>query len=617
MSLYQIAEVHRLKGNNSLAFSFYQKSMANHDKSIKENEKTYRFKNHYDLSPLKRYNSNRHVLDVLTSKARLYHKICTDNGSELNHAPRKQLISFYHDIRRILNETEVLYLEEDGKLDLLNDYAFIYDDLIELEYQNYDETNSEESLSAIFDLMQESKSRLLKYDFYKKLLSEKTERKELKSLAVLEDSLASFKTNLYKFNFAKKKDDKEHYKLLDDYLSNLFEYLAEKRKIQKEFEEEFKELESKKTDIKSFQKNLTDNELAISYYYGKNTLYSLAISKNKSQVLKEELKDLANDTKHFLTGIKLLDQKKTEDYAEKLYEKLLEGHLKAFPEKRELQINPDAELALIPFDALRRNDRYLTEDYIINYELSFDLNESILEENKSKKLLSFAPVFNKESENKEVFRNLDDDFFEELIKEENLANSMDLLNNVTELKESKTEVKRISETFRNNNWKTESYLEKEASESKVKSLDLSDYKIIHFSTHSYQNRRDPKLSAVLFSNESKEEDGLLFASEIKALNLNADLVTLSSCESASGNVAKGEGALSLSRSFLMSGAKQTLVSLWKVDDRSTRKLMERFYQEYLKSNNFKSSLHKAKISLLKQKEFQFPRYWAAFTLNVL
>jgi hypothetical protein len=246
MSLYQIAEIHRLKGNNSLAFSFYQKSMANLDKSIDENEQSYRFKNSYDLPPLKRYNSNRHVLDVLTSKARLYKEICSSNGNQLKESERRQLISFYHDIRRILNETEVLYLEEDGKLDLLNDYAFIYDELIELEYQSYEATESKESLAAIFDFMQESKSRLLKYDLYKNLLSEKTGNKRLKSLALLEDSLASFKTNLYKYDFAKKNDDKEHYDLLDNYLTNLFEYLAEKRDVQKEFELELKRLTGKK-----------------------------------------------------------------------------------------------------------------------------------------------------------------------------------------------------------------------------------------------------------------------------------------------------------------------------------------------------------------------------------
>jgi CHAT domain-containing protein len=342
------------------------------------------------------------------------------------------------------------------------------------------------------------------------------------------------------------------------------------------------------------------------------------MSKEKSKLFREELNDLGKETKNFLTAIKFLDQRKTEKDASNLYQKLLEEPLSAFPEKKLLRINPDQELALIPFDALiQNNDHYLVEDYVVSYELSFDLNQSIIPRNQEKKLLSFAPVFNKESESKEVYRNLDDAFFEELIKEENLANSIDLLNNVTELKESKLEIENISENFKSNNWQTENYLEKEASEAKVKELDLSQYKIIHFSTHSYQNRRNPNLSAVLLSNKSKKEDGLLFASEIRALNLNADLVTLSSCESASGNLAKGEGALSLSRSFLMSGARRTLVSLWKVDDKSTRELMEVFYQSYLETGDFKAALRVAKLKLLKSENYKFPRYWAAFTLNLL
>ena len=84
----------------------------------------------------------------------------------------------------------------------------------------------------------------------------------------------------------------------------------------------------------------------------------------------------------------------------------------------------------------------------------------------------------------------------------------------------------------------------------------------------------PELSGVLFTEEEEGgEDGVLRLGEVYNLELNADLVALSACETGLGKLASGEGIIGLARGFRYAGANSLLVSLWPVEDASTQKLM--------------------------------------------
>ena len=118
---------------------------------------------------------------------------------------------------------------------------------------------------------------------------------------------------------------------------------------------------------------------------------------------------------------------------------------------------------------------------------------------------------------------------------------------------------------------------------------------------------------------------MLFLNEVYNLELNADLVTLSACESGIGKSVKGEGLLSLSRGFLYAGAKNLVVSLWKADDQATSELMLAFYQELLKGKSKAEALREAKLQLLEHEwqkgearhlgtEYADPSCWASFIL---
>ena len=152
-------------------------------------------------------------------------------------------------------------------------------------------------------------------------------------------------------------------------------------------------------------------------------------------------------------------------------------------------------------------------------------------------------------------------------------------------------------------------------EEAFKLSDLEKYKYIHIAAHGIHDDENPKYSGILLGrNENDNEDGILQNHEIYPLNLNADLVTLSSCFSGFGEIDPNEGNLGIYRSFLIAGAKSVIISLWNVEDESTSLLFTKFY-EFLKSGKSKAeSLRLAKMYLKNETRFSAPYFWAPFIL---
>jgi CHAT domain-containing protein/Tfp pilus assembly protein PilF len=153
----------------------------------------------------------------------------------------------------------------------------------------------------------------------------------------------------------------------------------------------------------------------------------------------------------------------------------------------------------------------------------------------------------------------------------------------------------------------------------VLSRELSEYRIVHFATHGLLNSEHPELSGIvlsLFNEQGEPIDGFLRLNEIYNLNLSADLVVLSACQTALGKEIKGEGLIGLTRGFMYAGSPRVVASLWKVDDVATAELMKVFYQKMLRERmNPAAALRAAKVEMWKQKRWSAPFYWAAFELQ--
>jgi CHAT domain-containing protein len=186
--------------------------------------------------------------------------------------------------------------------------------------------------------------------------------------------------------------------------------------------------------------------------------------------------------------------------------------------------------------------------------------------------------------------------------------------NFYRLKYSGKEIDRISSLFKQK--RTDVFVREEATEEQLKNLELDNYKIIHFATHSFIDDKKPARSSIVLSlNENTTEDGFVQMREIYNLKLNADLVTLSSCQTGLGQYIRGEGIEGLNRAFFFAGSSSVLMSLWAVNDQATYQLMERFYTHLRSSKQIASSLRKAKLEMIDSEAVSHPYYWAGFIVT--
>jgi CHAT domain-containing protein/Tfp pilus assembly protein PilF len=138
---------------------------------------------------------------------------------------------------------------------------------------------------------------------------------------------------------------------------------------------------------------------------------------------------------------------------------------------------------------------------------------------------------------------------------------------------------------------------------------------LHFASHALVDSQTPDLSAVLLAPAGDgTEDGLLQTHEILKLDLNAELVVLSGCETALGRQVRGEGLVGFTQAFLFAGARAVAASLWPVEDESTSELMLRFYGGLQSGEEPVEAMRQAKLRQLSNSATAHPYYWAPFVL---
>jgi CHAT domain-containing protein len=187
------------------------------------------------------------------------------------------------------------------------------------------------------------------------------------------------------------------------------------------------------------------------------------------------------------------------------------------------------------------------------------------------------------------------------------------------------EVELLNKSLSVAKWSTKVFTAQDATEENLKSLD--EPTVLHLASHGFFNpggddegyslaetmiRSGIALAGVNDINKQKE-DGLLTAYEVINLNLDSTLlVVLSACETAKGDVNHGEGVYGLQRALRVAGAQNMIMSLWKVDDEATQKLMVDFYSRWIKTNDMRGAFRSAQKNL--RKEYPKPYYWGAFIL---
>ncbi|OKH29387.1 hypothetical protein NIES2101_43445, partial [Calothrix sp. HK-06] len=153
----------------------------------------------------------------------------------------------------------------------------------------------------------------------------------------------------------------------------------------------------------------------------------------------------------------------------------------------------------------------------------------------------------------------------------------------------------------------------------VTNSELKQYRFILFATHGFVDKTNPELSGIVLSQFDKQgkpvEKGYLLLGDIFNLDLGAELVVLSACETGLGKDVKGEGLVGLTRGLMYAGSKRAVVSLWSIDDKGTSQLMPIFYKAVLTGKAPSFALREAQLQLWNSKDWQNPYYWAPFTLQ--
>ena len=291
-----------------------------------------------------------------------------------------------------------------------------------------------------------------------------------------------------------------------------------------------------------------------------------------------------------------------EKAAFQLYKHLFQPITEAFPNLPErIHVVPDGPLGYVSFDALisqnpvtttaSNNLPYLIYDYQFSYVYSANL---LLTEEKRKLIdpidcLVLSPSYDADGAL--------------------LADGTGMRTGYEELVHSKPEVMAINRMLGG-----ELLIDEMATEENFK-REAGKSRIIHISSHANVNDQNPMYSRIVLTVDPKseaKEDGFLEVAELFNLDLQAEMVVLSACETGIGKLYRGEGIVSLAQGFFFAGTQSIITTLWRVNDASTYEIMEHFYEQLKNGQPKDAALRQSKLTYLENSDqlHQHPFYWS-------
>ncbi len=369
----------------------------------------------------------------------------------------------------------------------------------------------------------------------------------------------------------------------------------------------------KPSSLKEVQGSLRSDEVLLEYVLSEPNSYCVWISKQRAglQILPAGRRRIEDLTQEYLNTIRA--KRDDQVLARQLYDFLL-GSLPPEAGAERLIVVPDGILNLLSFDTLRDSEgAVLLNRRTISYAPASTVLTVLRNTNNAQNPpRTFLGVGDVPYKDQGGVSNKIDKPTE--VKQRVLRGFSDALGTpLHDLPQTREEIIEVSKIVGKD---TVILLGSDATETAFKSEPLSDFKIIHIAAHGFSDTQFPERSGlVLGVDPNSRDDGLLQVREIIRLHFNADLVTLSACNTGVGKLQGEEGITNLVEAFLVGGAKAVVASLWSADDIYTSALMERFYSHIAEGQDKASALRHAKIDLLAKYGRQVPPYyWGAFIL---
>lgn len=288
--------------------------------------------------------------------------------------------------------------------------------------------------------------------------------------------------------------------------------------------------------------------------------------------------------------------------ATRLYQQLLKPAAPQIHGLTNLILVRDAELWELPFQVLKNEaGRYLLADYALSYAPSLTaLAEMTKLQQARQKAAPTVLAFGNPA-------------FAAAAKAEGQTAGPQLKAGFVPLPSSAAEVQQLTRLYGPAQSKV--YVGTEAREERVKA-EAGSASILHLATHGVLNDAQPLYSQIVLAQPAvnSKEDGLLEAWEVMQLNLRAQVVVLSACETGRGRIGAGEGVIGLTWAFFVAGAPTTVVSQWKVDAASTSELMQEFHRRLQSRTTKAEALRAAALKLMQTPKYRHPFFWASFSL---
>lgn len=378
----------------------------------------------------------------------------------------------------------------------------------------------------------------------------------------------------------------------------LFDISKSKDSLEHQIEKDFPKYYGLKYEkpivsISEIQSHLDEETTFIEFFKSQTHITVYIITKSTIDIKTLDVKNLDETIQVFNTDIINKDENAFTKTASDLYQQLIKPIKENFKGDK-LIIVPDESLWFLQFDLLINSDytrpnhkpNYLLYDYAISYANS----ASMLYESN--------------------FKHSSKDILNECMAFSYTINDSVLKNNEIDLPGSRKEITELSHVF-----KGKYFFDDDANETNFKTY-VNKYKLIHLALHAEIDSLNPEIIKIHFSESLKnnKEDNILYGHELYTVNIPADLVVLSACNTGVGKINKGEGILSLGNAFQYAGAKSLMLSRWKISDETTPEIMKLFYKNLKKGITKSKALQQAKIDYLNTTNVftSHPYYWGSF-----
>ncbi|SNT31714.1 Tetratricopeptide repeat-containing protein [Ekhidna lutea] len=508
---------------------------------------------------------------------------------------------------------------EESRNQLSKDTRAVFDGVVAAAYQLYENRNDAEYKHLLFEVIEKSKSPVLKARIYEN---------EAKRFAGVPDSLVTREQDIrvevayYREQLRDAIAMGEQEKM-DLFQQEVFDaqstYEAFKLKLREQYPKYYDYWYTNETlTAEDLQGSLAEDEMLITYYWGKNSIFITGISQQTINLEKipitEYLTNSIEDYHRSLTDNVFIVESSVEadsllvTSAYYLYSKLVKPVIPKSEIPDKLTIIPDGPLSRLSFGTLLTESaepidvQYEQLTYLLsNYDISYGYNAALTyrssDGNTGLRFGGFAPSYSQM-------------LYEDIDSSKHPMTYELVRNGKLPLPGAIAEVREIQQLIGGKIWVNE-----EASESVFKK-NANQYSILHLAMHSLLNHQEPAYSELLFNAENDTlNDGYLTIDEIYNLDIEATMVVLSACSSGGGSMQVGEGPISFTRAFSYAGCPSVIMSMWKLPDAATSKIMVEFYKRIKAGESKDQALRNAQLSYLSEAEdplYRHPFFWGSF-----